>query len=83
MVVWLSGDFDVLYRRALGAAGERPMLARRSREEVEALYHSREPFYREADLAVDTTALGPDQVAAQLVKALYSREHGARERTVR
>src|SRR6059036_1537450 len=35
MVVWLSGDFDVLYRRALGAAGERPMLARRSREEVE------------------------------------------------
>jgi len=82
-VVWLSGDFDVLYRRALRATGERPMLARRSREEVEALYRSREPFYGEADFAVETTALGPDQVAAQVLLALRSRGRGARERTAR
>ena len=59
------------------------MLARRSREEVEALYRSREPFYGEADFAVDTTALGPDQVAAQVLLALRSRGPGARERTAR
>ena len=50
---------------------------------MEALYRSREPFYGEADFAVDTTALGPDQVAAQVLLALRSRERGARERTAR
>src|SRR6266545_3816071 len=81
-VVWLSGDFDALYRRAL-RAGERPMLAGRSRDEVEALYRSREPFYSEAHFAVDTTGVGPDQVAAQILKTLRSRERRAGERTVR
>ncbi len=81
-VIWLSGDFDVLYRRALGA-GERPMLAGRSRDEVEALYRSRAPFYAQADVAVDTTALGPDQVAARVLKVLRSREPRKRERTAR
>ena len=32
-VVWLSGDFDALYERAL-RGGERPMLAGRTRDEV-------------------------------------------------
>ena len=81
-VVWLSGDFDVLYRRAL-AAGERPMLAGRTREDVRALYQSRMPFYAEADVAVDTTALGPDQVVAEILKALGSRQGAAPRRTAR
>jgi shikimate kinase len=75
-VVWLSGDFDVLYRRAL-AAGERPMLAGRSRADVEALYRSRTPFYAQADLSVDTTSLGPEQVAGEALMALAARERGA------
>ncbi len=75
-VIWLSGDFDALYHRAL-AAGERPMLAGRSREDVEALYQSRVPFYAQADFAVDTTALGPDQVAAEVLTALGLRERAA------
>jgi shikimate kinase len=81
-MVWLSGDFDVLYRRALGM-GQRPMLAGRSREEAEALYRSRIPFYAQADITVDTTTLGPDQVAARVVAALRSRERSAREQTAR
>jgi shikimate kinase len=72
-VVWLSGDFDALYERAL-RGGARPMLAGRSRDDVLALYRSREPFYRQADLTVDTTSLGPDQVAARVLAALRSRE---------
>jgi len=70
-VVWLSGEFDVLHERAC-RAGERPMLAGRSRDDVLALYRSREAFYREADLSVDTTSLGPDQVAAKIMLALRS-----------
>jgi shikimate kinase len=81
-VVWLSGDFDVLYRRALGA-GERPMLAGRSREDAQALYRSRVPFYAQADFAVDTTAMGPDQVAAEILKVLRSPARAAPERTAR
>jgi shikimate kinase len=68
-VVWLAGDFDVLYERAL-RGGDRPMLAGRSRDEVLALYRSREAFYRQADLTVDTTGLGPDQVAGRVLAAL-------------
>ncbi|PYM81437.1 MAG: hypothetical protein DME09_16795, partial [Candidatus Rokuibacteriota bacterium] len=44
-VVWLKGDFGEMYERA-GGAGLRPMLAERSRAEVEALYREREPHYR-------------------------------------
>jgi shikimate kinase len=76
-VVWLSGDFGTLYERAQ-RSGERPMLAGRSREEAEKLYRAREPFYRQADLTVDTTAIGPDQVAAQILSALAARERAAR-----
>jgi shikimate kinase len=50
------------------------MLAGKSRDEVEALYRSRVPFYRRADLTVDTTALTPDQVARQIARALRERE---------
>ena len=81
-VIWLSGSLDALYRRALGA-GDRPMLAGRSREDVEALYRAREPFYAQADLRVDTTDLGPDQVTARILGLLRSREHATRERTAR
>ena len=71
-VVWLSGGFDTLYERAL-RGGDRPMLAGRSREEAEALYRSREAFYRQADLTVNTTGVGVDQVAAQVLQVLRSR----------
>jgi shikimate kinase len=71
-VVWLSGDFDALYERAL-QSGDRPMLAGRTREEVRALHASREPFYRQADVIVDTAGLGPDQVAARVLAVLRDR----------
>ena len=71
-VVWLQGDFDALYERAR-RAGERPMLAGRGREEVLALYRAREPYYRQADLTVDTTSINPDQVATKVLLALRDR----------
>jgi shikimate kinase len=71
-VVWLSGGFDALYARAL-RGGDRPMLAGKSREEAEALYRSREAFYRQADLTVDTAGIGVDQVAARVLRLLRSR----------
>ena len=74
-VVWLAGDLASLYARAQ-RAGERPMLAGRTWADVEALYRAREPFYRRADLTVDTSALGPDQVAAHVALLLAERARG-------
>jgi shikimate kinase len=71
-VVWLRGDFETMYERAR-RAGERPMLAGRARDEIEALYRAREPYYRQADLTIDTTALTPDQVVSRLLLALHDR----------
>lgn len=75
-VVWLAGDFATLYERAL-QSGDRPMLAGRSREDVEALHRARLPFYRQAHVTVDTGGLGPDQVAARVLQALSARERVA------
>jgi shikimate kinase len=68
-VVWLAGDFDILYERAR-RAGARPMLTGRTDEEVAALYRARTPFYGQAHLTVNTTGVGPDQVAGRVLAAL-------------
>lgn len=75
-VVWLSGEFPTLYERAL-RGGDRPMLAGRSRDDVEALYRSRVPYYQQAHLTVETAGLGTDQVAARVCHALAARERVA------
>ena len=80
-VVWLSGEFETLYERAL-RGGERPMLAGRTRDDVRTLYRSREPFYARASFTVDTTSLGPDQVAARIAGVLRSRDRQAFEGAV-
>jgi shikimate kinase len=49
------------------------MLAGRARDEIEALYRAREPYYRQADLTIDTTGLTPDQVVSRLLLALHDR----------
>lgn len=68
-VVWLRGELRDLCDRAR-AAGDRPMLEGRSPAEVEALYREREAYYRRADVTVDTTGLGIDQVVARVIAAL-------------
>ena len=49
------------------------MLAGRGRDEIETLYRAREPYYRQADLTVDTTAINPDQVVSKLLLLLRER----------
>jgi shikimate kinase len=75
-VVWLSGEFAALYERAL-RGGDRPMLHGRTREQAEALYESRKPFYAKADVTVDTTTLSPDQVATRVAAELAERRRQA------
>ncbi len=71
-VVWLAGDFEALYARAL-RSGSRPMLDGKSKEEVAILYRQRERFYRQAHLVVDTTGVGVDQVVRRILSLLRQR----------
>lgn len=75
-IVWLKGDVRAQRERA-GRAGDRPMLAGRAPEEIEALYREREPYYRRADVIIDTDGLGVDQVVHRVLAALRER-HAAR-----
>lgn len=68
-VVWLAGDFDVLYQRAL-RSGSRPLLDGKPKEEAVALFRAREPYYRQAHFTVETTGLGIDQVVARILALL-------------
>ncbi len=72
-VIWLAGNFETLYQRASGA-GARPMLDGRSTDEVRALYESRIPYYRQANLMVETDRLGVDQVVNHILLLLRERE---------
>ncbi len=75
-VVWLAGDLDDLLERARRTGG-RPMLAGRTEAELDALYRSRQPFYRRAHITVETSGLGLDQVVARVLAALRE-AHAAR-----
>ena len=68
-VVWLDGDVRELHARA-SHIGNRPMLDGRSIAEIEELYRVRQPYYRRAHIAIDTTGLGADQVAVRVLAAL-------------
>jgi shikimate kinase len=68
-VVWLDGDVRELHARA-SHIGNRPMLEGRSIAEIDELYRVRQPYYRRAHIAIDTTGLGADQVAARVLAAL-------------
>jgi shikimate kinase len=72
-VVWLAGDFDALYKRAL-RSGSRPLLDGKPREEAAALYRAREPYYRQAHFSVDTSAMGVDQVVSRILPLLRERQ---------
>src|SRR5438093_10851799 len=64
-VVWLAADFDAAYHRATRLGG-RPMLTTRSREEAATLCEARQAYYRQAQLAIDTTHLGVDAVVGRI-----------------
>lgn len=72
-VIWLAGDFETLYSRA-SRLGARPMLDGRPAVEVQALYETRIPYYRQAHFTVDTGGLGVDQVVTRLLGLLRERE---------
>lgn len=64
--VYLEAPFATLWER-VGHLPGRPLIARRSRAEVEALYERRRPRYEQAAHRVDADR-DPDAVAADVMK---------------
>ncbi len=69
-VVWLRCDLDTMLSR-IPPDQSRPLAG--SRERMAALLVEREPSYRLADLAVDSSAEGADVVARRIVEAIRQR----------
>lgn len=66
LTVYLEASFDVLWRR-IGQASGRPLIARRTRDEVAALFESRRARYESASHRVDA-ARHAGEVAGDVLK---------------
>lgn len=71
-VVFLDASPEELFRRCAPHVGERPLLA--NENQFRQLYASRREGYMKAGVRVDTTALGPEQVADEVVRRLHLRD---------
>lgn len=69
--VWLQATPHDHFERVLAQGDERPSAASpHAREELKALLKAREPLYSQAELSVDTSALGASRTVATLAHQL-------------
>ncbi len=68
LVIALAVPLDVALARA-GSASERPLLAR-SADQIAALYHEREPIYRQAHAVIATDWRDPGEVADECAELI-------------
>ena len=69
--VWLQASPEDHWRRVLAQGDVRPSAAGpHAQDELRALLRAREPLYAQAELAVDTSALGVPGAVARIARAL-------------
>jgi shikimate kinase len=71
LTVWLQCNIEAALRR-VPTDGSRPLAG--NREIMQALLADREPSYRRADVAVDTSRRTPREVVERIVALLSGRE---------
>lgn len=68
--VWLHADIEVLYER-VSRKNNRPLLEKGDKRQIlEQLMKDREPFYRQADITVNSNAGAHENVVVQAIEAL-------------
>jgi shikimate kinase len=80
ITVWLRCGEAALWRR-IPHDGSRPLAADRGR--MRRLLAEREPSYRLADLAVDSSRAAPEEVARRIVEAAFTRRPARTRRTAK
>lgn len=68
-VVWLKIPLDTVWQRTAGD-DSRPLLKGSTREQVEALFKQREPYYALAHLHVEVEGKSPGQIAQEILEGL-------------
>jgi len=68
-VVWLKIPLDTVWQRTAGD-DSRPLLKGSTREQVEALFKQREPYYALAHLHVEVEGKSPGQIAREILEGL-------------
>jgi len=68
VVVWLRADLDTLLSR-IQPDGSRPLAE--NRERMARLFTERESSYRQADVTVDASGTGPEEVARRIATAVF------------
>jgi shikimate kinase len=72
VTVWLKADFELLFQR-VSRRSNRPLLKTANpRETLQKLIEARYPVYAEADVTVVSHDVPQDQVASELIEALYA-----------
>ncbi|HZG70675.1 MAG TPA: shikimate kinase, partial [Chondromyces sp.] len=70
IVIFLNCDFPTIWERLIGDE-TRPLIKNKNKEEVEALYKKRLPFYLEgATAAVDTSGKTAEEAAMSVAQCL-------------
>ncbi len=70
--VWLKVTAEEALRRAAAEGPIRPLLqVSDPLERARCLLAEREPFYRKAQAAIDSSTGGPDELAERIVKMMY------------
>lgn len=69
-VVYLRASWDTLGRRLAGSQGRPLADSGQPRQQVEALWRQRVPFYEQADLCIDTDDLSAAEVARMILRYL-------------
>lgn len=70
-IVYLQAGWETLRKRLRGSV-DRPLVDRaKDWHDLERLWLSRLPHYRDADLVIDTDAITPQQVAQEIVAHLH------------
>jgi len=82
--VWLRVSAAEAVRRGRGAPGVRPLLSGPDAlETARKLLEERTPFYRQANLEVDTEAVKPEDVSARILRFLVDRHPDLHEKRLR
>ncbi|HSF16480.1 MAG TPA: shikimate kinase [Vicinamibacteria bacterium] len=75
VTVWLHARPELHLARVIAQGDRRPMAGRSDPlSEIHALLREREPLYREADFALDTSELLPDAAAREIARELRRTE---------
>ncbi len=71
VLVWLQADPEIILKRVMTEGGKRPLLdVKEPLNEINSLLGARLSLYKQADMAIDTNYITPDETALEVISKL-------------